>query len=211
MIRSILLFLFTIVASSSCDSISSSNSHLSKDPYPDSLFKYHHLKTISNDSLGKDYNKDAIKFDLTELDGQNRTDLTDSIFGRSLPYGAYFYSRQHPVNRNAPILILVEADDYQSVIMLTVSGKKVLDKIELALHTCDAVSQSNGSETVSCRERYSKFLNDSIIHITDLMIRIDNYGKRIESTVTDSLSMDYAIKNTGKVVQMKKDSVRNIK
>ncbi|NOT76901.1 MAG: hypothetical protein HOP08_18410 [Cyclobacteriaceae bacterium] len=169
------------------------------------------MRIISNDSLGKDYNRQAIQFKLRRLSPSDKIELTDSFFGKSLPYDAYFYSKQSAVNQSTPILVLANADDYQSVIMFVMSSKQVLDRLELTLHSCDAVSQGNGKEVVNCHDRYSKFLNDSTIQLTDLKISINDYEKIDEITTMDSLSIDYRITSEGKIVQVKKDSIRSVK
>jgi hypothetical protein len=54
----------------------------------------------------------------------------------------------------------------------------------------DAVDQKDGTQTINEFERYSEFLSDSTIRVTDLKTVIDKYEKEDQITTTDSLSID---------------------
>jgi hypothetical protein len=184
----------------------------SKDLYPDGVFKYGNKKFVLDDSLNKDYDKDAVEFKLPKLNSKDRELLTDPIFGSDFPYGAYFYSKQNKIEGLTPILVLVNADDYQSIILFVLSSEsKVTDHLELTDDACDVVEQTDQKEIIGCHKRDSQFLNDSTIRITDLKILIDGYGKDDAITTTDSLSIDYRVSLSGLINQIQKDSVRYIK
>ena len=190
----------------------SSSESTSKDFYSDSVFKYHNKKFVFDDSLNIDYDKDAMEFKLTKLNSKDREILTDPIFGSDFPYGAYFYSKQNKIEKLTPILVLVNADDYQSIILFIISAEaKVTGHLELTDDACDVVEQTDKKEIIGCRQRDSEFLNDSTIRVTSLTKIIDGYGKDDETTTTDSLSIDYKISAFGKINQIRKDSLRYTK
>jgi hypothetical protein len=204
------LFLLSIVIATGCSFTSSQK--VQSDLYPDSLFKYHSKKMILDDSLNLDYSKESMSFKLHKLSDKDRIFLTDTVLGHGSLYGAYFYSKQNKLKELLPILVLANADDYQSVILFIISNeRKVTGYMQLTADACDVLTQTEDKEIVGCHQRDSQFLNDSTFRVTDLEIVIDGYGKEDAITTTDSVTLDYRITSLGLINQMQKDSVRIIK
>lgn len=210
--RSRFLWLSLIVLIVCGCGFTSSNTMQGFNIFPDSVFKYHNKRFILDDSLNVDYDKKSTNFKLHKLSTTDRQLLTDPLLGSTSLYGAYFYSKQNRTKKITPILILVNADDYQSVVLFAVSDeKKVVSHLELTTDACDVLEQTEKKEIVGCHQRDSEFLNDSTIRVTDLKILLDDYDKKDQVTTTDSLSILYRISSAGKIVQVQKDSVRYIK
>jgi hypothetical protein len=175
---------------------------------PDSVFKYFKKKHVNEKDVSPDYDAAKQEYKLVALTSQQRIFLTDKVLG-ARPYGAYFFSKQAKVKDIQPILIYTYADDYSSVLLFNLSkDDEAIDHLELTASICDVIDQTEEKEVVGCHERYSEFLNDSTVRMTDLKIIIDGYGKKGEFTTTDSLITDYRIAYTGKILQLKKDSIR---
>jgi hypothetical protein len=180
--------------------------------YPDNIFKYHNKRFITDDSLSMDYNKVSRGFNLNKLTVKDRGALTDQILGVNNLYNAYFYSKQNKIDNLTPILILADADDYQSVILFVVSNEgKVINYLELTNDACDVLEQIEEKEIVGCRQRDSEFLNDSTIRVKDLRHRIDGYKDENGLTTTDSLTTDYRITSKGLIKAIKKDSAHYVR
>lgn len=201
-----------IVSLICCGSISSDRTSEGPDAYPDSLFRYHSIKYVADDSIGRSYDKGKRKFILKTLNASDRKLLTNPILGRESLYNAYYYSKQKKIRDLLPILVLADADDYRSVILFVLSDKsEVKNYIELTQSKGDVIDQRDGREIVGVHERYSEFLNDSTVRVTDLKGVIDGYGNEDAVTTTDSVTVDYRITHKGIINQIRKDSIRNIK
>jgi hypothetical protein len=203
----ILISVFTF-----CCSVKKNTTLQDNEEIPENVFKYISIVVVKNENLSVDYDAEKRKYSLSPLSDSQMTLLTDPFFGEQRLYNAYFYSKQNNIGEIRPILVYLDRDENSTVVLFSLSkNNEVIDHIELTGESSDFDGEDENNPVLKTYERYSEFLNDSSIRISEISSLIERYGLDTEITQMDSLAIEYRIRGNGRIEQISRDSSRNVR